>query len=264
MQNAEARLKFLFRVEPGIFSLQGNSGCANPMFLNFPSREQILRDMRVLYECLLHPQTMVKFGPEGRRECALSAASKLLDCKQFVKNYKPETTSPLVNSSAIYLFCQVEFPVHLSEEQVMRPPPELIAFSSNATISDLKAEVSKVFQEVYIMLKGFQAEELVDYRGVEDSTQVKLLFPSLVTVRIQGRCPLKNGLGRFRLERGVERGRWNAAVGLGMMMGRECWRVMCVVFGSTLGVLEFWTLKQCQQNFFASGVGGKAGWPRLK
>lgn len=202
-----------YRIESGNSSLLGKLGCANPSSLNCPSREQILQDMRFLYESLLHPQTMMKFGPVGRRECALGAASRLLDCKQFVKNYKPESTLSLENSSAVYIFCQVELPEHLSEEHTIRPPPELIALSPNATIADLKVEASKVFQEVYIMLKGFQAEELVDYRGVEDSTQVKLLFPSLLTVRIQGRCPLKNGLGRFRSERGIER--WTVECGCG-------------------------------------------------
>ncbi|XP_021734725.1 PHD finger protein At1g33420-like [Chenopodium quinoa] len=202
-----------YRVESGNFSLLGSSGCTYPSSLNYPSREKILQDMRFLYENLLHPLTMMTFGPKGRRECAVSAASRLLDCKQFVKNYKPETTLSPENPSAILIYCQVELPEYLSEEHTIRPPPELIVLPLKATISDLKVEASKVFQEVYIMLKGFQAEELVDYRGVEDSTQVRLLFPSLLTVRIRGRCPLKNGLGRFRSERGVER--WTVECGCG-------------------------------------------------
>ncbi|CAO2827420.1 unnamed protein product [Amaranthus hypochondriacus] len=194
-----------YRVELGNFSFQGYLECANPSVSNSPSREQILRDMRVLYEGLLHPQTMMDFGNKGKRECAFSAASRLLDCKQFLKNYEPESTISLENPSAIYIFCQVELPGRQSEVNAVKPPPELVALSPSATISDLKREASKAFQEVYVMFKGFQAEKLVDYRGVEDSTQVKLLFPFFVTLRLQGRCPLKNGLGRFCLERGIER-----------------------------------------------------------
>ena len=189
----------------GNFSFQENLGCANPSVSNSPFREQILRDLRVLYEGLLHPQTMMDFGNKGKRECAFSAASRLLDCKQFLKNYEPESTISLENPSAIYIFCQVELPERQSEVNAVKPPPELVALSPSATISDLKREASKAFQEVYVIFKGFQAEELVDYRGVEDSTQVKLLFPFFVTLRLQGRCPLKNGLGRFCLERGIER-----------------------------------------------------------
>ncbi|KAK9692017.1 hypothetical protein RND81_09G235400 [Saponaria officinalis] len=193
-----------FRLERGSITLKGDDYCVGHSSSNYPPREKIIRDMKLLYEQVLHPQTMVNYGPEAKRDHALSAASRLLDCKQFVKDYAPETTLSLDDPSVMYLICKVELP-ELFEEHVSSPPLELIALSPNATISDLKVEASKVFQEIYIMFRGFQVEELVDYRGVEDSALVKLVFNPLTTVNLRGSCPMKNGLGRFRMERGVER-----------------------------------------------------------
>ncbi|XP_074320991.1 PHD finger protein At1g33420-like [Silene latifolia] len=193
-----------FRLEHGSITKQGNMNCGGQSFSNCPPRDQILRDIKFLYEHMLHPHTMVNYGPETKRDHAVNAASRLLDCKQFVKDYSPETTLLLEDPTMIYILCKVELP-ELFEDHVIRPPLELIALSPNATISDLKVEASKAFQEIYIMFKGFQAQELVDYRGVDDSTPVKLLLTPLTTVTLRGSCPMKNGLGRFRLERGLER-----------------------------------------------------------
>ncbi|KAL9248164.1 hypothetical protein vseg_021519 [Gypsophila vaccaria] len=193
-----------FRLEHGSPELKGDNDHVRHVFSNCLPREQIIRDMKFLYEQLLHPQTMVNYGPEAKRDHALSAASRLLDCKQFVKDYAPEATLSLDDPSVMYLICKVELPEQY-EEHFSSLPPELITLSPNATISDLKVEASKAFQEIYIMFRGFQVEQLVDYRGVVDSTHVKLLFNPLNAVNLRGSCPMKNGLGRFRMERGIER-----------------------------------------------------------
>ena len=180
------------------------TACNDSSISNCPSEENLLQDLRYLYESLLHPQTMVSYDPQARRDLAINSAEKLLDCKHFVKDYKVEKMLLIANPVAICLSCEVEL-IDESEEFATNPPPELIILPPNATVSDLKLEVSKAFQEVYLIFRKFQAEELFGYGGVDESTQVKLLLGSTESVRVRGRCLGKNGLTRFRMERGVER-----------------------------------------------------------
>ncbi|KAL4560967.1 hypothetical protein LXL04_033125 [Taraxacum kok-saghyz] len=173
------------------------SGTANdPKSPNCPSEDHLLRDLRFLYESLLHPHHTQNH-----------TAQKILDCKQFVKNYLPEIQNP----HALILHCKLQ----LTEEPTINPPPETLIFPINATIIDLKTEASKAFQDVYLVLRRFEAEELVGYGGVDESTQIKLLIGSNnnnnndnnnSTVVVRGKCGGKNNglLGRFRMERGVE------------------------------------------------------------
>ncbi|GAB2277246.1 hypothetical protein Dimus_011953 [Dionaea muscipula] len=200
-----------YRLEPGDAALHENLSSSTSLFLNCPSREHLIADLRFLYESLLHPQTMMRFGPETKRNLALSLATKLLDCKHFVKDYKPESALSDANPSATLLFCQLEL-VDNSEEggggggYSVNPPPELVVLPPNADISDLKAEASKAFQNLYIVFKGLQVEELVDYGAADGSTPIKFLMKSTDSVRVRGRWRAKNyGLGRFRMERGPER-----------------------------------------------------------
>lgn len=170
-----------------------------------PSEEHLLRDLKFFYESILHPQTMVSYGPPPKRDLAISSASKLLDCKQFLKDYNPAATlTKNEHQSTICLSCQVEL-FDESEGNITAPPAELLILPSNATISDLKQEASKAFQEVYLVFKRFQAEELLDFRGVDESHQVKPLLETVKPIRVRGRCLGKNGLNKFRMERGVER-----------------------------------------------------------
>lgn len=193
-----------YRLEPGSGSVGEMTACNDSSISNCPSEENLLQDLRYLYESLLHPQTMVSYDPQARRDLAINSAEKLLDCKHFVKDYKVEKMSLIANPVAICLSCEVEL-IDESEEFATNPPPELIILPPNATVSDLKLEVSKAFQEVYLIFRKFQAEELFGYGGVDESTQVKLLLGSTESVRVRGRCLGKNGLSRFRMERGVER-----------------------------------------------------------
>ncbi|KAL4567438.1 hypothetical protein LXL04_023022 [Taraxacum kok-saghyz] len=167
----------------------------NPKFPNCPSEDHLLRDLRFLYESLLHPQHTQNHIP-------IITAQKILDCKQFVKNYHPELQLPTSNPHALILHCELQ----LTEQPTITPPPEHLILSLNATISDLKTEASKAFQDVYLVLRRFEAEELVGYGGVDESTQVKLLIGSSNnhTVVVRGKCAGKQGMGRFRMERGVE------------------------------------------------------------
>ncbi|KAG2665236.1 hypothetical protein I3843_16G116900 [Carya illinoinensis] len=193
-----------YRLEPVCGSMGEMTGCNDPSISNCRSEENLLQDLRFLYESLLHLQNMVGNGHEATRGLASGAAEKLLDCKHFVKDYLVEKMSPMTNPSVTCLSCQVEL-IDDSDKHAVNPPPELIILPPNATVSDFKLQASKAFQDVYLMFRRFQAEDLVGYANVDDTNLVKVLLGSAKSVRVRGRCPGKNGLSRFRMERGVER-----------------------------------------------------------
>lgn len=193
-----------FRLAPASAAVIRTCNSSSPI-LNCPSAENLLHDLRYLYESILHPET-------DDRDLTMSAAQRILDCKQFLKDYKPEkslSSSATPNQSASFsVFCHVEVTDDTSPN-AMQIPGEIITLPLNATISDLKLEVSKAFQEVYIVLRRFQAEEAPDLSGYDNSTLVKhkLLLASSLSdpvVRIRGRFNPKNSLARFRMERGDE------------------------------------------------------------
>ncbi|GFQ04305.1 phd finger protein at1g33420 [Phtheirospermum japonicum] len=194
-----------YRLEPGSASMQANTSLYNSHNANYPSEECLLRDLKYLYECMVHPGTMVLHVPPAKRNIALSSATTILDCKQFVKDYHPELLLSVSKQNTVQLLCEVDL-MEQYQECSHNPPSELLVLSSDATIADLKIEAMKAFQDVYLMFRRFQADELVGYGGVDESTQIKLLLGSAVDyVRIRGRFLGKNGLSRFRMERGIER-----------------------------------------------------------
>ncbi|XP_065878712.1 PHD finger protein At1g33420-like isoform X2 [Euphorbia lathyris] len=167
-----------------------------------PSKEDLKRDLKFVLESLLDPKVPVNFGPELSSEDVVDAATKLLDCKQFVKDYIPDNLIPN-NLSSIYTLCHIEITDQPKDDPPI--PPELIILPPNATVSDLKNEATKVFQEVYAMCKRFEAEELLDYRLAEDSITLSLLIGTSGSLKIRGTCPSKHALTQFRMERGTER-----------------------------------------------------------
>ncbi|KAJ0041362.1 hypothetical protein Pint_27565 [Pistacia integerrima] len=195
---------FEYRLEQANDSFNGITSRIDSSIIKRPSQEILMRDLKFFFESLLHPQTMVNYGPEAMRDLAISSADKLLDCKQFMKDYYPEVISSIKEVSEICLSCELEV-MDLSEENALDPPSELIVLPVNATVCDLKVEAARAFQEVYLVFRRFQAEELLGYSGVDDSTQVKLLLGSSESVCVRGRCLGKNGLGKYRMERGIER-----------------------------------------------------------
>ncbi|XP_071732506.1 PHD finger protein At1g33420-like [Rutidosis leptorrhynchoides] len=191
-----------YRLEPGSSPLVSDT--SDHAIAMCPSEEHLLRDLRYLYEALLHPRSMVNHVPITKSDAMVNSAMKLLDCKQFVKNYHPEQFFAKRNPSSLVLSCKPEL-IEQTEEISVNVPPEHIILSTNATIHDFKVEATKAFQEVYLILRRFHAEELVGYRGVDDSTQIKLLIGSNVeAVSLCGNCFGKNGLSKFRMERGEE------------------------------------------------------------
>ncbi|CAN4112923.1 unnamed protein product [Withania somnifera] len=175
-----------------------------PCTPNIPSEEHLCQDLKYLYECMLNPQTMSKHVPLTRREVAVDSATTVLDCKQFMKVYQPERFLPTPKSDAIQVLCEVDI-MDQSDVHSRNPPPELLLLPSDATISDLKAEASSTLQDVYLMFRRFQADEVVGYGGVKESTQVELLLGSAEFVTVRGKFMGKNALSRYRMERGMER-----------------------------------------------------------
>ncbi|XP_050388236.1 PHD finger protein At1g33420 [Argentina anserina] len=168
---------------------------------SFPSEQQILCDLKYLYDLILHPETMLRYAPQVMRENVVGAATKILDCKQFIKDHKRDKMEA-ANLNDIHLWCHVQLSDHPKDDPVL--PPELIVLPLNATLADLKNEATKAFQEVYAMFKRFEVEELFGCGSINDSITAKLLFGTNGTVHLKGKCLAKHGLNRFRMERGVE------------------------------------------------------------
>lgn len=169
---------------------------------SYPSEEQVISDLKFLFDSIIHPERMVSYRPSIMRKRVADSARKLLDCKQFMKGYEPDKMAAAELPPSIRLWCHVELSDQPKDDPT--PPPELIVLPLNATVADLKNEATNAFQEVYAMYKRFQAEELLDYGSIKDNFTVKLLLGTSGSVRILGKCPAKHGLNRFRMERGTE------------------------------------------------------------
>uniref|UniRef100_A0A7N0U4Q6 Zinc finger PHD-type domain-containing protein n=1 Tax=Kalanchoe fedtschenkoi TaxID=63787 RepID=A0A7N0U4Q6_KALFE len=175
-----------------------NSSSWNP---NQPSREQLIQDLRFLYHSILTPNTMTHCRSEAVAASITDSVTKLLDCKQFVKDYKPEQVA-LRDPTSISVWCQVEL---LGEPQDNpTPPQELIILPSNATVADLKREATEAFRQVYAMFKRFSIIEMPDIGRVDDSMTIKFLIGSCGVIRVRGKCDKKYGLSCFRTEKGTE------------------------------------------------------------
>lgn len=170
-----------------------------------PPRDDLLHDLRYLYDALLNPVTSQAYKPPVTKETVLGAAKKLLDCKQFIKHYDQEAQnhSPS-NPFALQVWCHVELVDQ--PKDYTASPPELLILPSTATVWDLKIQATKAFQETYLMFQRFQADDLLGYGDVKDSIQVKHLLGVNMSVCIRGRCLLGDGrtLEHFRMERGTE------------------------------------------------------------
>ncbi|RDX67891.1 PHD finger protein, partial [Mucuna pruriens] len=168
---------------------------------SYPLEEQVISDLTFLFDSIIDPDKMACYRPKIMRKRVADSARKLLDCKQFMKDYKPYEIA-VEMPSVIRLWCHVELADQPKDDP--SPPPELIVLSLNATVADLKSEATSAFQEVYAMYKRFQAEELLGYGSISDSLTIKFLIGTSGSIQIQGKCPAKHGLSRFRMERGTE------------------------------------------------------------
>lgn len=146
-----------------------------------PSEEQLIHDLRYIYDCIFHPQmTTTSYLSQVTREMITSSVTKLLDCKHFVKDYNPD--QPVLPAPfSIYIWCHVEFSDYSKDDPT--PPPELLVLPENVSIADTKLEVSKAFQEVYVILKRFEAQEMLDYGSLDESMTLKLLVGSRGSIK---------------------------------------------------------------------------------
>ncbi|CAL0310981.1 unnamed protein product [Lupinus luteus] len=186
----EFRLELLSFVQNGLVAMP-----------SYPSVEQMISDLRFLFDQIIHPDKMESKGLQILKKLMSNSARKLLDCKQFMKDYKPGNFAE-ETPSAIRLWCHVELSDQPKDDP--SPPPELIVLPLNATVTTLKSKVTNVFQEVYAMYKRFQADKILGYGSISDSFTVKFLIGTSGSVRVQGKCATKHGLSRFRMERGTE------------------------------------------------------------
>ncbi|EPS71344.1 hypothetical protein M569_03413 [Genlisea aurea] len=193
-----------YRLEPGFESPQSDTSLhAERLTTSYLTEEHLLRDLKYFYGSMLHPETMAAHVWGAVSDFAAASARRILDCKQFVKDFRPEKADSK-ESNAVRVLCEMD----LSElSDLDPPPPELLLLSPDATLADLKLEATTAFREVYLMFRRFRALEIMGYGGLDDSTQLRLLFGSSGSVRIRGKFAWKNSssVGRYRLERGVER-----------------------------------------------------------
>ena len=73
------------------------------------------------------PQTILIYGPQAKRDLAITLNAKPLDFKQFVKDYKPKKELSITNPFGVHLSCLVEL-IDLSEEGDTKSPLELIVY----------------------------------------------------------------------------------------------------------------------------------------
>eukprot|EP00268_Persea_americana_P020398 TRINITY_DN2058_c0_g1_i13.p1 TRINITY_DN2058_c0_g1~~TRINITY_DN2058_c0_g1_i13.p1 ORF type:complete len:542 (+),score=81.86 TRINITY_DN2058_c0_g1_i13:291-1916(+) len=170
--------------------------------LNYITEDHLQRDLKFLYDALLNPETMLCYRPQVIRERALNSAVKLLDCKQFVKNYESDFIK-IPSTSVMRVWCRIVF--DNQPKDYIAAPPELLVLPVSATVADLKNEAKKAFRETYILFKRLEVEQLLDYGDVGDSTHVKFLVGFEGSVRLRGRCFVNHALNRFRMERGTEK-----------------------------------------------------------
>lgn len=187
---------------------------SNYSVTNCPTKDHLLRDLKFLYDSLLDPKTMVCDRTIRICENARSSASKLLDCKQFVKDYKPEKIA-LINPFAVRLICEVELIDH--PKDYTAPPPELILLPSNATLADIKTEATKAFQEVYVMFKRFEVEEVFGLGDLPSHvgsmlSRINSFDSSNSSITVRGKCHGKL-VHRFRMERGLDEWTVNCVCG---------------------------------------------------
>ncbi|XP_042373680.1 PHD finger protein At1g33420-like [Zingiber officinale] len=161
-----------------------------------PSRENLIRDLRLLYDTLLNPAKMQLESP--RR-----LAATILDCKQFVKHYDRAKDVANPNPLALHVWCHVEL-VDRPKDYV-RPPPELLILPLHATVADLKYEATKAFKEAYLILQSFRAVQVVvDGEVAHDDMLVNFLLGSDDLIRVEGRLGDGCVFEQFRMERGTE------------------------------------------------------------
>nr|XP_010927813.1 PHD finger protein At1g33420 [Elaeis guineensis] len=174
-------------------------------YLSRPTADQLLHDLKFLYDAILNPTTMQSYKPQATNDSVRSSASKLLDCKQFIKHYDDPASGWLSSGPFVLrIWCHVELIDH--PKDYTASPPELLILPMSATVADLKQQVARAFQETYLVFQRFQVEQLILDRGdIGELTLVKHIFGPNEIAMIRGKCVGDDRrLGQFRMERGLE------------------------------------------------------------
>ncbi|RZR78723.1 hypothetical protein BHM03_00004157 [Ensete ventricosum] len=169
-----------------------------------PSKECLLHDLRLLYDALLNPATMQPYEPRSMWESSQSSSAKIIDCKQFIKHYDKNKDLVAAHPFTLCVWCRMELAD--KPKNYLAPPPEVLLLPLHATVADLKSEATKAFQETYLILQTFQAEQvLVNGEDADDAAQISFLLGPDDSVQVRGRC-LGGGceLEQLRMERGTE------------------------------------------------------------
>lgn len=66
------------------------------------------------------------------------------------------------------------------------PPPELLVLQPGASLSDLKAEATKAFRDVYLVLENFHVASVPELPGLEDESPVQGQVPFRAPLRMKG------------------------------------------------------------------------------
>jgi PHD-finger len=176
-----------------------------------PSKEQLLNDLKYLYNMLLNPQTMHVYKPVSRLDSARLAATKLLNCKHLIKHYDKEDDLAVCNPFSIQITCNINV---VGDYKDTVCPPEIFTLPITASVGDLKAEATKAVNETYFIYQNFEADQLLDCKVASETTQVKLLFGSRGSALISGFCHGgRRKLGIYQMEQGVEKWMVNCVCG---------------------------------------------------
>eukprot|EP01018_Ginkgo_biloba_P023000 Gb_40045 [translate_table: standard] len=165
----------------------------------WPMKEHLLEDLKYIYNALLYPMPTSGFQYSRLSKQCTDASRKLLDCKQFIKDYEANHPFVSISSSSIRVFAVAEILEEL--KTLEKPPCELLILPQNATVADLKFEAARAFRDVYICFHNFQVENIPQLQDVKDSMQLMMVIGAESMVIVQGQC--YGDISMFRTERGT-------------------------------------------------------------
>lgn len=129
------------------------------------TRAQVRKDLIYLYKCIFLSQNLRPAA--GIFTVVPTAVRSILDTKHLLKDYRKEITweNAVMANTSIKLLCTVSVRNRgEGREELSQPvtPCEVLTFPGHATIGDVKATAERIFREIYLGLKTFTAESIVD------------------------------------------------------------------------------------------------------
>ncbi|CAA6664732.1 unnamed protein product [Spirodela intermedia] len=128
------------------------------------TRVQVRKDLIYLYKCILLGQNLRPAA--GIFTVVPTAVRYILDTKHLLKDYRKEITweNAVMANSTIKLLCTVCVRNRGEQEELSQPvtPYEVLTFPGHATLGDIKTTAERTFKEIYLGLKTFTSESIVD------------------------------------------------------------------------------------------------------